>query len=131
MHIILQNLQNQYYKYKLKERVLLISIYQLVRQKLLQKLKYKKYKRKRWTSFDEFKDLQFGIWKVTLSDNGSEWQHGICNGPSFFKQYICKHIVVMSIRLKFCRPPSAAKDIPLGEKRKRERPRKATKALLT
>ncbi len=57
-------------------------------------------------------------WKVTLSDNASEWQHGICNCPSFFKEYICKHIVGMSIRLKFCRPPSAAKDIPLGEKRK-------------
>ena len=90
-----------------------------------------KYKTQKWTSFDQFKDLQFGIWKATLSDNASEWQQGICNCPSFFKEYICKHIVGMAIRLKFCRPPSAAKDIPLGEKQKRGRPRKATKALLT
>ncbi|CAF4686173.1 unnamed protein product [Rotaria socialis] len=31
-----------------------------------------RYKRKKWTSFDQFKDIQFRIWKVTLSDNGSE-----------------------------------------------------------
>jgi len=41
-----------------------------------------------------------------------------------FKEYICKHIIGMAIRLKFCKPPSAARDTPLGEKRKRERPRK-------
>jgi hypothetical protein len=35
--------------------------------------------------------------KVTLSDNASEWQHGICNCPSFFKEYICKHIIGMTI----------------------------------
>jgi hypothetical protein len=36
----------------------------------------------------------------------------------------------MAIRLKFSKPPLAAKDILLGEKRKRGRPRKATQALL-
>jgi hypothetical protein len=44
MHIILQNLKNQYYKYKLKEKVLLITIYELVKQNMLQKLKYKNTK---------------------------------------------------------------------------------------
>jgi len=36
----------------------------------------------------------------------------------------------MGIRLKFCTPPPAAKDVSLGEKRKRGQPRKVTKALL-
>jgi MULE transposase domain len=89
-----------------------------------------KYNKKKWTSFDQFKDLQFGIWKLTLPNNGSEWTKGICNCPNFFKEYICKHVIGMAIRLKFCKPPPAAKDVPLGEKRKRGRPRKATKALL-
>jgi hypothetical protein len=31
-----------------------------------------KYKRKQWTSFEQFKDLQFRIWKVTLPDNALE-----------------------------------------------------------
>ncbi|CAF1490264.1 unnamed protein product, partial [Rotaria sordida] len=89
-----------------------------------------KYNRKKWTSFDQFKDLQFGIWKVTLSGNASQWKNGLCNCPSFFKEFICKHVIGMAIRLKFCKPPSSAKDIPLGGKRKRGQPRKATKALL-
>ncbi len=63
---------------------------------MLQKVKQKDTK-KNWTSFDRFKDLQFGIWKVTSSDNASEWRHGIYNCPSFFKEYICKHIIGMII----------------------------------
>ncbi len=89
-----------------------------------------RYKRKNGTSFDQLKNLQFGIWKLTLPNNESEWKNGICNCPSFFKEFICKHVIGMAIRRKFCRLPPAAKDIPLGEKRKRGRPRKATKALL-
>ncbi|CAF3842823.1 unnamed protein product [Rotaria sordida] len=88
------------------------------------------YKMKKWTSLDQFKDFQFSIWRVTLSDNATEWKSGLCNCPSFFKEYICKHIMGMAIRLKFCKPPPSAKDIPLGEKRNRGRPRKATKVLL-
>jgi hypothetical protein len=94
------------------------------------KTEIQRYKRKTWTSFNQFKELQFGIWKTTLSNIESEWKNGFCNCPNFLKEYICKHIVGISIRLKFCKPPPAAKDVPLGEKRKRGRPRKATKALL-
>ncbi|CAF4992396.1 unnamed protein product [Rotaria sp. Silwood1] len=57
-------------------------------------------------------------------------QQPTSNSISFYKEYICKHIIGMAIRLKFCEPPSSAKDIPLSEKRKQGRPQKATKALL-
>jgi hypothetical protein len=57
-------------------------------------------------------------------------QNGICNCPSFFKEYIYKRIIGMAIMLKCCTSSPAAMDISLGEKRKRGRPRKATKALL-
>ncbi|CAF3873774.1 unnamed protein product [Rotaria sp. Silwood1] len=89
-----------------------------------------RYQRQQWTSFAQFKDLQFGIWKVTLPNIGSEWKNGFCNCPNFLKEYICKHVIGMAIGLKHCKPPSIAKDVPLGEKRKRGRPRKATQALL-
>jgi uncharacterized Zn finger protein len=55
---------------------------------------------------------------------------GICNCPSFFKKYMCKHVVGLAIRSRFCTPPVAAKNIPIGQKRRRGRPSKAKKALL-
>jgi hypothetical protein len=53
-----------------------------------------------------------------------------CNCPTFYKSYICKRVVGMAIRVKYCKPPSAAKTVPSGEKRKRGRPAKAKPALL-
>jgi hypothetical protein len=47
MHIILQNLPNLQYKSHRKQKVLQITIYQLVRQKVLQKNEIQKYKRKK------------------------------------------------------------------------------------
>ena len=84
----------------------------------------------RWKSFDQFKKRAFNIWCIKIQKNSSNWMKGICNCPAFFKYYICKHVVGISIRLKFCKPLLAAKDIPIGKKRKRDTPRKATKALL-
>ena len=63
--------------------------------------------------------------KHRLKMNGQK-----CNCPAFLKNYICKHVVGMSIRLKYCKPPAAAKTVPIGEKRKRGRPAKAKPALL-
>ncbi len=40
-------------------------------------------------------------------------------------------MIGLAIRLKYCKLPPAAKDVKIGEKRKRGRPKKATKALLT
>lgn len=42
------------------------------------------------------------------SGNGSEWKNRLCNCPSFFKEYICKHIIGMAIRLKLFKPPPSA-----------------------
>ena len=62
--------------------------------------------------------------------NDSYWKRSKCNCPAFLKNYICKHIVGMAIRLKHCKPPPEAKTVALGEKRKRGRPSKAKPALL-
>jgi len=37
----------------------------------------------------------------------------------------------MSIRLKYCKPPPEAENVDIGSKRKRGRPTKAKKVLLT
>lgn len=63
----------------------------------------------------------------TMPSNGKK---RTCTCPSSLKNYICKHIISMSIRLKYCKPPLEAKNIEIGSKRKRGRPAKAKKALL-
>ncbi|CAF4632468.1 unnamed protein product [Rotaria sp. Silwood2] len=87
-----------------------------------------KYENKKWTTFNQFRK-SFDIWRMEM-ENNEAWKKSKCNCPAFFKHYICKHIVGMTIRLKHCKPPPAAKTVPIGEKRKRGRPAKAKAALL-
>lgn len=81
-------------------------------------------------NFDEFKEQMFSRWEVTLPINKEEWAQGKCTCPTFFKMYMCKHVIGLSIRLKYTVPPVEAKNIPLGQKRKRGRPSKAKPALI-
>jgi hypothetical protein len=60
----------------------------------------------------------------------SKWLYDICNCPAFFKKFMCKHVFCMAIRLNYCKPPPAAKNVLIDEKRYRGRPSKAKKALL-
>ena len=87
-----------------------------------------KYINKTWTTFNQFKK-SFDIWCSEIT-NDSDWKTATCTCPAFLKNYICKHIVGMGIRLKRCKPPAAAKTVPIGEKRKRGRPAKSKRALL-
>jgi hypothetical protein len=89
-----------------------------------------RYEAGRFNSFDSFKSVQFGIWCVCLP-NAEEWRKGTCTCSSFLKTYMCKHVIGISMRMKYCKPPPEAKNVPIGEKRKRGRPAKAKKALLT
>ena len=73
-------------------------------------------------TFDQFKKRAFALLIVTLpnsDDMSAKWIEGKCTCPSFLKQYMCKHLIGLSIRLKYVKPPPAAKDVPIGEKRKR------------
>ncbi len=67
---------------------------------------------------------------MQLPNDETRWKEGRCSCPSFFKTFLCKHIIGLAIRLKYVKPPPEAKQIPIGEKRKRGRPKKAGKALL-
>ena len=85
---------------------------------------------KRWNTFDQFKKRAFSVWIVDLPKNGEKWLEGTCTCPVFMKEYICKHVVGIALRLKYTRAPPQAKNVPLGQKRKPGRPAKAKKALL-
>ncbi len=49
-------------------------------------------------------------------ENNQDWKKSKCNCSIFFKNYICKHIFVMSICLEYYKPPPLAKTVPIGEK---------------
>jgi len=84
----------------------------------------------RWNTFDQFKKRSFAVWIVNLPNDSDKWKEGKCTCPCFLKKYMCKHVIGLSIRLKYVKPPPSAKQIPIGEKRRRGRPKKATKALI-
>jgi hypothetical protein len=64
-----------------------------------------------WKTFDEFRNCSFGIWRVTIqtTDVKSIWKKSSCTCPTFFKKYICKHIIGTAIRTI----PGIRKSIPL------------------
>jgi hypothetical protein len=84
----------------------------------------------RWNTFEQYKKRAFAVWITQMPKQHNNWQDGECTCPYYMKNFLCKHIIGLAIRLKYVKPPPAAKDIPIGEKRKRGRPKKATKALL-
>lgn len=89
-----------------------------------------RYYKRNFKSFDTFKDAQTSIWVVEMPMDSNKWKEATCTCPVNLKTFICKHVVGIACRLKFCKIPPNAKDVAVGEKRKRGRVPKATKALL-
>jgi len=85
-----------------------------------------KFERKegKWKEFDDYKRWRSEIWKITLHNDGTM----TCTCHIFLKEGVCHHSLGMEIRQKRVTVPPAAKNIPLGEKRKRGRPSLAKKA---
>ena len=83
----------------------------------------------RWNTYEQFKKRAFNVWKITFFKEKA-WQDGVYDCSTFFKNYICKHVVGISIRTGLCKAPAAAKNGPIGEKWKCGRPIMAKKALI-
>ena len=81
-------------------------------------------------SFDQYKIKAFNTWCATLTIKKSKRIEGRCNCPAFFKKVMSKHVVGMAIKLNYCKPSPAAKNVRTGEKRLCGRPSKAKKVLL-
>ncbi|CAF2347112.1 unnamed protein product [Rotaria sp. Silwood2] len=84
----------------------------------------------KWYSFDQYKQKAFNIWSVTLPVDKLKWLDTVCNCSIFFKNFMCKHVLDMAIILNYCKPLSTAKNVKIGEQRRRGRPPKFKKALL-
>ena len=87
-------------------------------------------KKLKWYSFDQYKAKAFNVRCGTLPVDKLKWLDGLCNCPAFFKQFLCKHVVDVAIRLNYCKPLPAAKHIKIGKKHRRGRLSKAKNALL-
>ncbi|KAL0882531.1 hypothetical protein ABMA27_000993 [Loxostege sticticalis] len=83
-----------------------------------------------WNTFDHYKQINFSHWKVIMPKNSDMWADSKCSCPQFAKKYMCKHVLGLAIRLKCVTAPLEAKNIQIGQKRKRGRPIKAKSALI-
>lgn len=73
-----------------------------------------------WKSFEEFKTENFKFNHVTFPNplTKHNYSQGMCDCGSFFKLYMCEHVLGIGLRMKFVAAPMEAKSLPLGQKRK-------------
>lgn len=81
-----------------------------------------------WDSFARFKKEGHSVWEILVCRD--DVKKSSCTCPFFMKNFLCKHSVGMHIRLQLLEVPVEARNIPLGQRRKRGRPQKAKHALL-
>lgn len=58
------------------------------------------------------------------------WMAAECECRNYYKLFLCEHIVGIALRKKLTKAPPEAKNVPIGAKRQRGRPRKAKGALI-
>lgn len=90
---------------------------------------------KAWESFEDFKKKSFSYFDITFPSplTKQNWLEGKCDCGTFFKEFICEHVVAIACRLKLTDVRIEAKvsdDIPISGKRPRGRPPKAKAALV-
>ncbi|KAH9517935.1 hypothetical protein DERF_008551 [Dermatophagoides farinae] len=79
---------------------------------------YSDYGNLRWKSFDYFKKASSSCWFVRIEKDS--WKSAVCTCSVYsLKNYKCKHSIGLAIRLKLTQPPIEAKQVAIGQKRKR------------
>lgn len=79
----------------------------------------------RWTDLKHFREAR-SVAKLKLE---GEWTDYVCTCLAFQKKWMCKHVLGIAIRQKKVTVPPTARDLSVGPKPKRGRPKKVTKAL--
>ena len=99
--------------------------------------KFKLFMDRTWKTFKSFavNSGEFYILKIDDDANVTNnlWSNGNCTCPAFAKNFMCKHLIGVSLRKNLMNKalmPAAAKNIPLGERRKPGRPALAKRALV-
>ena len=90
-------------------------------------LEYIEKKRKlSWQSFD---DYYKSTWILQTYLDRTDWRNSFCNCVAFQKNYKCIHVIGLAYRYKLIDIPQEAKNIQIGQKRRKGRPKKQKKAL--
>jgi hypothetical protein len=80
-----------------------------------------------FASFDSYHDIVNGMRRTVL--NRAEYLKSTCTCPTYFREYVCKHIIGIASLQKIEPIPSKAKSVPIGAKPRRGRPTATAKAL--
>jgi hypothetical protein len=78
------------------------------------------HRKQEWAHFTNYVDWLTEVIKVDV--HATDWKLGKCSCSFFKKNYICSHLVGISIRLGLCEAPSAAQTVDVGKHRGVGRP---------
>lgn len=88
------------------------------------------YENKKFKDFSQFVEIissvRVLVFKPTNQQN-DKWRAGTCTCGEFFKNYLCKHVVGMSLRIGYLEMPPDLEQV--SQKKKRGRPAKPGPAL--
>lgn len=80
-----------------------------------------------WVSWNHFQERASVLYSLFLPLDG--WEMGTCTCRYYLSHFMCKHIVGLAIKNELVVAPLEASQIPIGNTRKRGRPRKVKSAL--
>lgn len=66
----------------------------------ISKQAFVKYIKHKWTDFDNFIENKYSIWTIIIPTDNNEFNQATCSCPKFLKEYSCKHILGMGLRLQ-------------------------------
>ena len=78
------------------------------------------HRKQEWAHFTNYVDWLTEVIKVDV--HATDWKLGKCSCSFFKKNYICSHLVGISIRLGLCEAPSTAQTVDVGKHRGVGRP---------
>ena len=81
-----------------------------------------------WDTLKELARDMTGMWIIQINENN--WRNSQCSCPHYAKNYMCKHVIGLSVQLQLHTLQTQAKNVPVSEKRKRSRPLVACQALV-
>lgn len=85
----------------------------------------------KFEEFDKFIEAANSMRVITFPGGVVDWKNAKCTCSEYIKEFMCKHIIAVAVRVKVLKPDTDPDDEPLKPNRKKGRPKKFTKGLST